>query len=146
MAQMAAAETLASVVGDRTQNLFGAAGADVRAAIGGLGTVVQFGGFARQFFTRLTTRVLDYFLSRAFSYHVGPDKRFATLAEQARFDQALGVHCREAAAIVERFSGEWFSKERWEAGGEITRERAADFAHGAFQKLVSELKAGARHG
>jgi hypothetical protein len=146
MAQMAACETIASVVGERTNGLFGARTVDVRSEFARLGSVAQFGDFCRQFMARLTNRVLDYFLSRAYAHHLGGERRFATLAQQAGFEQALATHCREASAIVQRFSGEWFSKTKWEHEGVIDREQASHFAFGAMQKVVSELKAGAAHG
>lgn len=143
MAQVAAAETIIKAVGDRTPALFGVAPADVRGALSALATSAQFGALARQFFARLTNRCMDYFLSRAFSYHVGEGRRFATLAQQASFDEALNLHCREASRIVEDFAGGWFSKTNWEKDG-ISRQDASGFAHVAMQKLASELKAGAR--
>jgi hypothetical protein len=143
MAQMAAAETVAAFVGARSQSLFGTAPEDVRLAFDRLGTVAQFGAFAKDFFARLTNRCLDYFLSRALPYHVGEGQRFTTLAQQAAFSLALETHCREAAVVVERFAGEWFSKTRWEHGG-ITWRDAADFTHGAMQKLIAELQRGAQ--
>ena len=143
MAQMAAAETITKILGERTHSLFGVAPDDVRRTLAGLATSAQFSAFASHFFARLTTRCLDYFLSRAFSYHTGEGRRFATLAQQAKFDEALNLHCREASKIVEEFSGGWFSKTNWEKGG-ISRKEASGFAHVALQKLVAELKAGAR--
>jgi hypothetical protein len=143
MAQMAAAETITRFIGEKTHSLFGVTGADVQGALSQMATNVQFSHFARTFFSQLTTRCMDYFLSRAFSYHIGEGKRFATLAQQARFNEALNLHCREASKIVEQFSGGWFSKTNWEMGG-ISRREAAGFAHVAMQKVVSELKAGAR--
>jgi hypothetical protein len=143
MAQMAAAETIAKVVGESTSNLFGVGSHEVRHALHKLGTTAQFGDFARLFFTRLANRCMDYYLSRAFSYHLGEGKRFTTLAQQEQFNEALHLHCREASKIVERFSGEWLSKTNWERGG-VSREHARGFAHVAMQKLVAELKAGAR--
>jgi hypothetical protein len=143
MAQMAAAETLAEVVGARTKSLFGTTPEDVRQATAELGTVRQFGAFARHFFARLTYKCLDYFLSRALADHVGEGRRFTTLAQQGEFTQALETHCNEAAAILERFSGEWFSKERFEAQ-DIQPPRVAAFTGEAMKKLISELKARAR--
>lgn len=143
MAQMAAAETLSRVIGERTESLFEVGGDDVRRALSGFATSAQFSDLARQFFSRLTTRVLNYFLSRAFAHHTGEGRRFATLTEHANFDVALNLHCKEASRIVENFCGEWFSKNKWEKGG-ISREQASGFAHVAMRKLVSELKAGAR--
>lgn len=146
MAQMAATETISKVVGERAPSLFAAGPEDVRSALAALGTTTRFSGFARQFFARLTNRCLDYFLSRALAHHTGGDRRFATLAQQARFGEALSLHCREASRIVEEFSGGWFSKTNWERGG-ITRKEAGGFAHVAMLKLSSELRAGARaHG
>jgi hypothetical protein len=145
MAQMAACETITAAVGGHGATLFGAGADDVRAALAGLGTVARFGAFARQFVARLTTRVLGYYLSRAVAGQTGEGRRFATLAEHAGFERALERHAGEASAIVERFSGEWFSKTRWEENGQIEREAASHFAFGAMQKMVAELKAGAHH-
>lgn len=143
MAQMAASETMAKVIGSRTQSLFGATAGDVKEAFSSLATNRQFSTFARDFFSRLTNKCLDYFVSRAVSYHVGEGRRFRTLAQQGEFVSALETHCREASRIVEEFSGGWFSKTNWEKGG-ISRQDAAGFAHIAMGKLVAELKEGAR--
>lgn len=143
MAQMAAAETITREIGSRMPTLFQPTAEDVQLAFSKLATNKQFSGFAREFFGRLTNKCLDYFLSRAMAYHVGEGRRFATLAEQGEFSKALSQHCIEASKIVEVFSGGWFSKTNWEKGG-ISREDAAKFAHVAMQKLLAELKEGAR--
>lgn len=143
MAQMAASETLAKVLGSRTQSLFGTQPQDVQKALAGLATNKQFSKFTRLFFARITNRCLNYFLSRAVTRHVGEGHRFATLAQQSEFTKALEVHCREASRIVEDFSGGWFSKTNCEKGG-ISRDDARGFAHVAMRKLVDELKVGAR--
>jgi hypothetical protein len=143
MAQMAANETIADVIGGKTNGLFGTTSADVRNAFASLGTVKKFSEFARQFFARFTNKCLDFFLSRTLAHHVGDGRRFTTLAQKADFTKALTTHCQEAAVIVERFSGEWFAKTKWEQG-EISREKTAGFVSHAMTKLVSELKLGAR--
>lgn len=143
MAQMAAAETISKVIGPRTQSLFGTTAEDIQRAFSRLATNRQFSIFARDFFTRLTERCLDYFLSRAFAHHVGEQRRFTTLAQHAEFSRALKQHCYEASRIVEDFSGGWFSKTNWEKGG-ISRTEAAGFAHVAMEKMCSELREGAR--
>lgn len=143
IAQMAASETISKYVGSRTQGgLFGPSVGDVQSAFASLGTVKQFSSFAKHFFARMTDRCMNYYLSRAMSYHLGEGRRFATLAQHAEFTKALELHCHQASVIVERFSGEWFSKTNWEKGG-ISRQDAAGFTHVAMGKLVSELKAGA---
>lgn len=143
MAQAAASEAIVEVVTDRTQSLFGSTPDDVKSGLAGLATVKQFGAFARQFYARLTDKVLQYYVSRTTPNSVGSDLRFPTLAAKAEFDKALALHCREASKIVESFAGEWFSKTNWEKKG-ISREDASGFAHVAMRKMVDELKAGAK--
>lgn len=143
MAQMAASETMAEIIGSRTQSLFGTTPDDVKNAFFKLATNKQFSTFARDFFSRLTNKCLDYFVSRAVAHHVGEGRRFRTLAQQGEFTKALGTHSREASRIVEDFSGGWFSKTNWEKKG-ISRQDAAGFAHVAMKKIVAELKEGAR--
>jgi hypothetical protein len=117
---------------------------DVQQAFSKLATNKQFSVFAKDFFARFTNKCMNYFLSRALSHHVGEGRRFTTLSQQAEFTRALETHCREAARIVEEFSGAWFSKKNWETGGAIMREDIADFTSYAMKKLVDELKQGER--
>ena len=140
MAQMAAAETLTKVLGERSRSLFGTAPADVQRELAALGTTKQFGTLARDFFARLTRRYLTFFLSRELSNHVGGERRFASIADHAEFNAALDLHCRQASRIVEEFAGSWFSKTNWEQG--ITPENVRGFAWVALKKLRAELKKG----
>ena len=143
IAQMAATETISKYVGSRVPGgLFGPSPGDVQKAFASLATVKRFSSFAKHFFARMTNRCLNYYLSRAMAYHVGGGRRFATLAQQASFNSALELHCHQASVVLERFSGEWFSKTNWENRG-ISRDDAAGFSHVAMDKLVAELKAGA---
>jgi hypothetical protein len=116
----------------------------VRQAFSKLATNKQFSTFAKDFFARFTNKCMNYFLSRALSHHVGEGQRFTTLSEQAEFTKALEIHCKEAARIVEEFSGGWFSKKSWDTGGDISRQDIAAFAGYAMTKLTAELKQGAR--
>jgi hypothetical protein len=143
MAQMAAAEVLTQVVGANVNGLFGTTPGDVQTAFSKLATVRRFSTFAKNFFARFTNKCLGYFLSRTLSDHVGADRRFTTLAQQAEFSKALETHCKEAAHIVEEYSGEWFSKTNWEKGG-ISRADATKFVGYAMKKMVAELRQGAR--
>ena len=68
-------------------------------------TEKQFGAFSRTFFSKLTYKVLDYFLSRILADHTGVGRRFTTLAQQRDFSQALETHCHEACVIVEQYAG-----------------------------------------
>lgn len=143
MAQMAGSETMSQLIGSRTQSLFATTPEDVKTAFSKLATTKQFGIFAREFFAHLTNKFLDYFVSRAVCHHVGEGRRFRTLAQQGEFTKALRRHSFEASKIVEDFSGGWFSKTNWEYIG-ITRQKAAGFAAVAMEKIVAELKEGAR--
>jgi hypothetical protein len=139
MAQHAAAETLASLVGRELPSLFGATAGDVQQAFAKLGTSGRFSILARDFFSRLTSRSLGYFLSRELSKHVGPNKRFAALSEHSEFNAALDLHCREASRIIKEFSTEWYDKTFFQEG-DISPNKASQFAHEAFKKLRAELR------
>lgn len=142
LAQMAAVETLIQVVTERTEGFFGSTPDHTRDALARLATVKQFGELGRAFFGRLTDRILQYYVSRVTPSHIGEGERFATLAATAEFDHALTRHSHEAAKIVEEYAGGWFAKNRKDQG--IQREQAQKFVSYAMQKVVDELRAGAR--
>jgi hypothetical protein len=139
MAQHAAAETLTSLAGRELPSLFGPTAHDVQQALGKLGTSDRFSIVARDFFSRLTSRSLGYFLSRELSKHVGPNKRFAVVNDHSDFNAALDLHCREASAIIKAFAGGWYGK-TLQQEKRITRDEARKFAHVAFRKLRAELR------
>ena len=138
MAQMAVVESLTAVAGREIGDLFGAGAAKTKATLRGLGTVKQFSVLARDFFSRLSRRTFDYYLSRELSQHVGVNGRFRTLRELQDFDDALDLHCREASRILEEFAGRWFSKYVHQGG--ITEPTAGRFAHIAFGKMLDEFR------
>ncbi|MGH9709673.1 MAG: hypothetical protein ACRD37_03905 [Candidatus Acidiferrales bacterium] len=139
MAQHPAAETLSSLVGRELLSLFEPTASDVQQAFGKLSTSDRFSILARDFFSRLTSRSLGYFLSRELSKHVGPNKRFAAVREHSDLNSALDLHCREASRIIKEFSGEWHGKTLFQEG-DITPDKASQFAHVAFRKLRAELR------
>jgi hypothetical protein len=139
MAQMAAVESLAAMVGPMLPSLFGPAPEDVQSAIGRFAGGDRFSTLAREFFGRLTQRSLDYYLSRELSNHIGPGQRFANDGERARFDDALDRHCREASRIVEAFAGGWYGKNVYQGGG-LTPDAVRRFAPVAFKKIRAELQ------
>ncbi|MCB9838231.1 MAG: hypothetical protein H6813_02735 [Phycisphaeraceae bacterium] len=145
IAQCAAVETINTVVTQRTESLYGVSPEDVQRAFRDLGTKKGFGELSRQYFAQVTEKVLGAYVSREGANHIGEGQRFANLADKAVFDTALRTHAREASVIVERFSGEWLSKRSWERGPDgITRKDAGGFAHVAIQKMIDELKEGAK--
>ncbi len=157
MARLAAVETLARAARTPQVGLFPPPGAgpvaydifsamasrreDAREAVAGLGTAKQFGSFAREFFARLTERVLTYYVSKELPLHVGSGQRFTNVDDQRAFQDAVGVHAHEAARIVEEFAGGWYSKARFEKG--LTPERTGKFVAYAMKKMRGELRRGA---
>ncbi len=135
MAQMGAAESLSSLLRDRTASMFGTTPDMVRSELAALATKKQFSTLARDFFGTLTERYLAYFLSRRTS------SQFKSVPDNREFREALSSHCRQASKIVEEFAGSWYSKANYEGG--ITPRKAANFVHVALTKLRKELEKGA---
>ena len=139
MAQMAAVESLMSVVGASLPPLFGPTSADVQHEIGRLSSGDGFSRLAREFFTRLTQRSLGYYLGRELGNHVGAVERFQDDTARRRFDAALALHCRETSRIVEEFAGGWYGKNVYQGDG-IGPAEVRTFAPIVFKKLRAELR------
>jgi hypothetical protein len=139
LALHAASQTLASLAGQELPSLFGPTAVDVQRAIAKLGTSKNFSILARDYFSRLTSRSLNYFLSRTLSTHVGPSRRFSTIGDHSEFNAALDQHCWEASRIIQEFSGGWYGK-TLQQEKRITRNDAEKFAHVAFKKIRAELR------
>jgi hypothetical protein len=144
MARSAAVEALTAALGRDLPSLFGTTPEDVRLILGRFTARDRFATLAREFFSRLTRRHLDYFLSRALPEHVGRDQRLSSVEAHAAFDRALELHCRETTRIVQDFAGGWYSKTIFEGG--ITPEKVARFTQIALRKIEKELlaRSGAR--
>lgn len=126
------------------KSLFNLQADDTRQALAELRKPNEFGKLSREFYSRLTNECMNYFLSQTLATNLGAGQRFPTMNQMAQFEQALSTHCREASAIVEQFSGEWYSKHRYEEQGSISRESVKGFASWALKKMKDELKAGAK--
>jgi hypothetical protein len=140
LAQTAATETLAEYVGGRLGGLFAASAEEVQGELARLDTAVQFGRFAKEYFTRFTFKVIDYFLNRTLPEQTGEGKRFTTFRHQQQFTDALETHCRETAEIVTTYAGDWLKLHEWGTKGDIEREQAGKFISYAMSKLTSELR------
>ena len=126
------------------QSLFNMQADDTKRALSDFSKEKEFSQLSREFYSRLTRECMQYFLSRTLATHLGNGQRFATMNQMSQFEEAMATHCREAAVIVEQFSGEWFSKHRYEEGGTISRDSVQGFASWALKKINDELKAGAK--
>lgn len=139
MAQMAAVESLAALVGPNLPSLFEPGPGEVQRAIGRFAGGDRFGALAREFFARLTQRSLDYYLSRELNRYIGPGERFRDDGARSQFDDALDRHCREASRIVEAFAGGWYGKNVYQGEG-LTPDAIRRFAPVAFKKIRAELR------
>lgn len=144
IAQRALISAMVEHLSPKLPSLFPSNANDVQAALATLGKKQEFGDLSRTFFSNLTNESLNYFLSKTLATHLGEGQRFATMNELSQFESALRTHCREASFIVEQFSVDWFSKHRFEEGGDISRQSSDGFASYALKKMKDELKAGAR--
>ena len=147
IAQLSAVEAITETITSSTISLFGCTAHDVRQGFAGLNTVVRFGEFMRRFFSRLMLRLMNSFLSRVMSDHVGTDRRFTTVHQEREFAAAIETHSEQSARIIEQFAGQWFSKAKFNNDGGIPRSSVAGFTRKAMEKLTKELKRGAQsHG
>ena len=124
----------------RFGTMFAPTSSEIKAALSGLGKNSEFGKLSSTFFSKLTYSAIDYFLSHTIGTQIGEGQRFATTNQVAQFKSALDVHCHEAAVIVEKFSGEWFSKNYFQNNGSIPKKKTEGFGWFAMKKMREELK------
>jgi hypothetical protein len=139
MARLAAVESLVAVCRRRPKDLFLSETEDVRRTLAEHATPTRFSTLAHEYFSRFLGRFLTYHLSRELSMHVGPGRRrFKSIPEHNEFKNALELHCRQTAKIVQTFAGGWHSKTNYESG--ITLRKAGNFVHVALSKMIAELE------
>jgi hypothetical protein len=139
MAQLAAVESLTALVGSSLPSLFVPNAGEVQRSVGRFAGGDRFSTLAREFFSRLTQRSLDYYLSRELNNHVGASERFRDDRARSQFDDALSRHCREASRIIEAFAGGWYGKNVYQGDG-LTPDAVRKFAPVAFKKIRAELR------
>src|SRR6185312_4223685 len=125
IAELAAVESLTRCVGDRCGGIF-PCGLEVPTASRSFSTRNGFSVLAHDFFARFLQPFLRYPLGRELPLHVGSNGRFADPPAQTAFVDDLEIHSRDAALIVKKYAGEWYSKARFEQG--ITENQAQRFA------------------
>jgi hypothetical protein len=139
MARQSVVETVLSSLGESVPGLFEPTTSEIQHALAAFGHSDRFSFFARDFFSRLTRRSLEYFLSRELSNHVGIGRHFGSIEDHSSFSAALDLHCRQASRIIHDFAGNWYGK-RLRDQTPVSRSDAAAFAHIAFRKVRAELK------
>jgi hypothetical protein len=137
LARSAAVESLAATIGPKLPSLFSARAVDLKSELAKLATKDQFASLARDFFSRLTLKTLDYYISRELPNHVGAGRALTSIDQQIAFRGALEQHCREASLIVQAFAGGWYSKANFK--GDITLQQAQAFTDYALKKMRAEL-------
>jgi len=142
IAQRVAAEALSGHLRESLGLLYDSARPeDIQGALKTTHKAAEFGSFARRFMAGIAQHVLSYFLGPALTAATGADRRFPTLAAAGTYKQALATHAYEAAKIVEKFSGDWYSQVQRPGKG-LTLEEAGKYTYGALQKMTKELRAG----
>ena len=137
IAQQAFREALTRAINGQPGSLFGHSETELRSTFRELSNTQQFNSVARDFFSSFLRRTLQYFLSKELHNHVGVGLPIPNFDAATEFDSALKTYCDERAAIVERFAGEYTSKQNWH--GALDEESARRFIYVAVKKLTEEL-------
>ncbi len=124
LAKAALLESLSVQLRDKVPSLFEPTPREIRFALVGFASGDRFAVRARDFFTQLTHRSLEDYLSRELANHTGADGRVATDAERAAFQQALAQHTAEASRIMQEFAGGWYGKTVWQKKRRCIRTRS----------------------
>lgn len=138
LAKTALLEALSVQLRDRLPSLFEPTPQEIRAALGSFASGDRFAVLARDFFSRLTYRSLDYYLSRELANHTGKEKRFSDDGQRIIFQKALAQHTFEASRIVQEFAGGWYGKTVWQKQA-LDQDSIDRFTQYAFKKMRSEL-------
>ena len=137
IAQLSMRQTLSEIIGEKTNTLFGSTSEDIHLAFRSLATKKQFALLSRRYFSTFLNRVIQFFINKEISNHVGGESRFKNIDEVSKFEDALSAYCYQSAKIVEDFAGGWYSKKNWQ--GDISQEDARKFVHVALRKFRDEL-------
>lgn len=139
LAGRALVSTLSVGIGDQLPGLFAATPDDVQAIVRKLSWNKGISAWSRLFYTRLVANSLSYWLDRTLAEHIGPDKRFESVAQRNAFDAAVSTYSQEATRIIQEFSGGWYGKSI-HRNGMIDTQDATIFGAVALKKIVAELR------
>jgi hypothetical protein len=127
LSSLALRRALSETVAQHTGSLLGANVDSLQQAFRVYSTQDQFGRLSHKFFGDFFARTILSLVDRELSHHVGQDKSFRSSEESAAFIEALDLHARESARIMETFAAGWYSKHNWEAKGEVSMAEAQGF-------------------
>jgi hypothetical protein len=138
IAQQAFREALTNAVNQQPVSLFGPSESELRRLFRELSKTQRFNSVSRDFFSTFLKRTLRYFLSKELHNHIGKGLSIPSYEATGEFESALKTYCDERAVIIERFAGEYTSKQNWH--GDLDEEAARKFIYVAIKKLTEELQ------
>lgn len=120
-------------------SLFSKTHDDLAATLRKLKSPKDFSVLGQKYFSTLTNKFLNYFLSKKIGGQVGTGKPFATLNNLGQFKAGMNLHCQEASGRVDSYFSGWLKKQFRENGPDITRENAEKFMWYGVEKMRKEL-------
>ena len=139
MAQLAAVESLTSVIGPKLPSLLRQARLKYNVPLDVFPVAIN-SSFSRAPSLPTSQNVYSIIFSAANLPIIRErGRRFATDSERTAFDHALDAHCWEASRIVETFAGGWYGKAVYQKDG-LTPESVRRFVPVAFKKIRAELR------
>lgn len=139
MAALALRRALSETVGTQGRSLLGSSLDDLELAFRRHSSAAQFGELSQRFFGDFMARTLRFYIDRELPHAIGGGG-LPTIGASSDFTEALDLHTRQTARIVEGFATGWYSKHNWETMGAIGRDDAEGFVAHALSKLRSELR------
>jgi hypothetical protein len=130
---------LTATVALQGKSLFDSGIRDLKRAFRAYSTSARFGEVVRRFVANFMSRALLSFVDRELPRHVGSTS-MPTTRDATEFKTALDTHAWEAAAVIEQFAGDWYSKRNWETSGAISRQEAQGFVAVGLRKLRAEFR------
>jgi hypothetical protein len=140
LASLAMRHALSETMGQEGRSLFGSSVEDLCRAFRRHSTPTRLGALAKSFFGDFLARTLRFFVDKELANNVGSSSRLSSIESGREFSEALDLHARESARIMEAFAQDWYSKHHWESQGRISQDEAERFTAHALRKIRSQMK------
>lgn len=129
------------VIKKNTENLLWSPTAeDYKSAFNNLGKPEGFGEVAVEFFSQVTDRCVQNYLSHITTGELGSGQRFATIHQEREFKDSMTQHCRETAVVVRQYSTDWFAKHFYVKKEQSPAESTSGYANFAMKKMTEALE------
>ncbi|NBX75110.1 MAG: hypothetical protein EBQ92_00950 [Proteobacteria bacterium] len=138
MAKQAAVHALSEAINDFGPQLWTPNNTDVHTTVASFAAPEKFGELAYRFFANVAERNLKYYTDRMIPHYLGSD-RVKSVGDMAGFDNALGLHCKEAALIMRPFAKDWHGKLVFQSKKPIDAKNVKGFADVSFKKINKEF-------